>query len=87
MLSWAFAANTELSKLKCEQKLRTKVAYDRWVDNQLRLGAGALHQLTKRTAPPIEEAVYIHAAKDSAARADREWREEGGDGDGRHKRE
>ena len=41
MLTWASAAKAELSKLKCEQKLRTKVAYDRWVDNQLRLGAGA----------------------------------------------
>ena len=63
ILAWASEAKAELAKLKVEQKLNTKVAYDRWVDHQLRLGAGALHQITKRIAPPIEDAVYIHPPK------------------------
>ena len=39
------------------------LSYGRWVDSQLRLGAGALHAFTKRVEPPSEEAVYVHKAK------------------------
>ena len=46
--------------------------YSRWVDGQLRLGAGALHALTRRTEPPIEEAVYVHRAKSP----DTVWKEQ-----------
>ena len=63
LIQWASAAKAELKRLKNEENSKAKVAYERWVDDQLRLGAGALHAITKRVAPPIEEAAYIHRAK------------------------
>ena len=57
-------------EIKIEVKANTSKAskesresYHRWVDDELRRGAGALHRLTKRTDEPIEAAVYVHPAK------------------------
>ena len=36
------------------------------MDNELRIGARALHRLTKRVALAPEEAVYVHRAKSPA---------------------
>ena len=63
LIEWASAAKAELKQLKDQGNSNAKVTYERWVDDQLRLGAGALHAFTKRVAPPIEEAAYIHRAK------------------------
>ena len=63
MIAWASDAKAQVKARSTEQNKVSKTQYDRWVDGQLRLGAGALHALTKRADVPSEEAVYVHRAK------------------------
>ena len=63
MITWASEAKSQIKARSAEQTKQTKLHYHRWVDSQLRMGAGALHAFTKRTDAPSEEAVYIHRPK------------------------
>ena len=67
MLKWASVAKIQIKEKIAEQTKESRAQYHRWVDSQLRLGAGALHALTKRTEEVGEEAVYIHRAKSPAS--------------------
>ena len=63
MVTWASEAKNQIKARSAEQTKQSKLHYHRWVDTQLRMGAGALHAYTKRTDAPSEEAVYIHRPK------------------------
>ncbi len=63
MIKWAGQAKRELMELKGKQKTTAHTDYKRWVDSQLRSGAGTLHAITKRSDPPLEGAVCIFKAK------------------------
>lgn len=63
MLQCASEVNNEIKLRESRANKEAKHSYDRWIDDQLRMGAGALHRLTKRTDAPIEEAVYVHPPK------------------------
>ena len=63
LIAWASEAKAQIKEKSADQTRETRAQYHRWVDSQLRLGAGALHALTKRTDEAIEKAVYVHRAK------------------------
>jgi len=63
LLECASQAKAEVKNCKSAAAKASKEKWYRWVDDQLRCGAGALHKLAKKTEAPIEEAVYVHQAK------------------------
>jgi len=65
LILWAGEAKRACSARRDQQTAKAKQGFRKWTNDQLRLGAGALHALTKRVEPPIEAAVYIHRAKNS----------------------
>ena len=63
LIQWAGMAKQEVRSRRDAQTAESRNAFRKWVDEQLRTGAGALHAIARRTDPPIEAAVYTHAAK------------------------
>ena len=63
MIQWAGMAKKAVKARRDEQTRESRTGFRRWVADQLRSGAGALHAIARRTDPPIEAAVHTHAAK------------------------
>ena len=63
LLQWASEAKAEAIQLKTDFTSQSFINYRRWIGRQIEAGAGALHRITKRVEPPIEDAVYVHTAK------------------------
>ena len=57
-LERASAATARLKGMAATQTKEGRAAYEKWVDNQLRIGVGAMNRLAKREDLPHEEAVY-----------------------------